>query len=341
MKHRKLTICLVIALALASFFIIQPAFAIENQVPAPKLKIPIPGMAPFSDVNSSNGNIASSWIAEYIVAIYRYGIGIIGLLAMIMIAVGGVRWVISQGNPGKVGEAKGQITGALSGVALALGSYMLLSLINTDLVNFRPLNIGLIEKPDFSSAGGVLTGDYTGKPSFSNNNSTYDSMLRQAVNQFNNGQDCNLAKAIMMTESAGNPKAASKDSKGQVLAKGLMQTINSTFTRMNVGSDPFDPQTSINAGVKYLSQLKRTACNGGTSNSVGCISTQTKYIAAAYNGGPGANAASKRSGCSGKTAWECPANWDRSRSNSYLQTYNYVGKVQANLNLITTNGWGC
>lgn len=330
-------------------FFAQPSFAIDpiadlpnlnnNVVKAPQLKIPIPGMPAFSDVAPSKGNLANSWIAEYLIGIYRYGIGIIGVLAVIMIAVGGVKWIISQGNPSKIGEAKDNIFGALTGLTLAMGSYLLLSMINTDLVNFRPLSIDQLEKPEFTSSGGTLTGPYTGKPTFSNNNNKYDSMLRQAANQY--GIDCNIVKAIMMTESNGNPKATSKDASGKPLAKGLMQIIDSTFSKLAVGSDPYDPQTSLNAGAKYLAQLQNNACNGASSNSVGCVASQLKYMAAAYNGGPKANSASTRATCSGKTAWECPENWDKSRSNSFLQTYNYVGKVQANYNQIISNNWGC
>ena len=58
-----------------------------------------------------------------------------------------------------------------------------------------------------------------------------------------------LIKAIIMMESAYNPKAVSKQG-----AKGLMQLMPKTARALGV-KDAFNPAHNINGGVKYLRQL--------------------------------------------------------------------------------------
>jgi hypothetical protein len=85
--------------------------------------------------------INSSTIANYIASVYRYGVGLVAALAVLMIMVGGFQWIFAVGNPSKIGAAKGIIASALVGLFLALGSVMLLKTINPDLVTLSSLTI--------------------------------------------------------------------------------------------------------------------------------------------------------------------------------------------------------
>ena len=76
----------------------------------------------------------------------------------------------------------------------------------------------------------------------------YEQEVATASAQY--GVDPNLIQAVIQQESRGNPNA--KSSAG---AMGLMQLMPTTFNSLGVGSDAYDPQTNINAGTKYLSQL--------------------------------------------------------------------------------------
>ena len=96
-----------------------------------------------------------SWIGQYINILYRYIIGLAAILAGVMILFGGFIWLTSFGSPEKVKQAKDYITGAFTGLLLALFSYFILSTINPDLVNFNPINVGVV-KP--LVAGGFGTG---------------------------------------------------------------------------------------------------------------------------------------------------------------------------------------
>ena len=64
--------------------------------------------------------------------------------------------------------------------------------------------------------------------------------------------DSALIKAIIMMESAYNPKAVSKQG-----AKGLMQLMPRTARALGV-KNAFNPTHNINGGVKYLRQLLNT-----------------------------------------------------------------------------------
>ena len=83
--------------------------------------------------------ITGKTIGEYIQAIYNYAIGIVGILAAVVLMFGGVIWLTAGGSQEKVKEAKAWIGASLSGLVLLLGSYMILSTINPDLVSFKEI----------------------------------------------------------------------------------------------------------------------------------------------------------------------------------------------------------
>lgn len=85
-------------------------------------------------------NITETSIGEYIAAIYKYAIGIVGILATVILMYGGVRWITSGGNSEKIGDAKAWIGAALSGLVLALASFLILATINPALVEIQSIS---------------------------------------------------------------------------------------------------------------------------------------------------------------------------------------------------------
>lgn len=83
--------------------------------------------------------ISSDSLGKYIIAIYNYGVGLVSVLAVVMIMFGGYKWIFAAGNSTSINDAKSTIISALVGLILALGSYLLLSAINPELVKFKPL----------------------------------------------------------------------------------------------------------------------------------------------------------------------------------------------------------
>ena len=59
---------------------------------------------------------------EVISYIFKILIGIGALIAVAMVIMAGIEWMTSDGNPGKIGEAKTKIKNALLGVGILLGS---------------------------------------------------------------------------------------------------------------------------------------------------------------------------------------------------------------------------
>lgn len=95
----------------------------------------------FNSSDKTTGNIAN-----YIRAIYKYAIGIVGILAAVVLMIGGVMWVVAGGSATMIGEAKSWIGAALTGLVLALMSYLILATVNPALVNFKTTGIKTVEE---------------------------------------------------------------------------------------------------------------------------------------------------------------------------------------------------
>lgn len=89
-------------------------------------------------------------IPNYLNNIYKFAVGIAGLLALGMIVAGGVYYTVSAGSSDKQKDAKDMITSALFGVGLLLGSYLILKTINPQIVtldlNFTNIEGGSLQK---------------------------------------------------------------------------------------------------------------------------------------------------------------------------------------------------
>ena len=118
--------------------------------------------------NATNGGSFS----DYIDFLYGLSIAIAALLAVIKIVVAGVKYMMSS-LPGTKGNAKDEIKGALLGLLLILGAYLILNTINPALtkttVNFQSLkeNPNLAKRPpalkpaSSAPAGGAAGGAVT------------------------------------------------------------------------------------------------------------------------------------------------------------------------------------
>lgn len=72
--------------------------------------------------------------------VYKFIAGIAGIAAVIVMMAGGYVWLFAGGNASKVTEAKSLITSAVLGLVLVLGSYMILNLINPELIKLKSLD---------------------------------------------------------------------------------------------------------------------------------------------------------------------------------------------------------
>src|SRR3989344_3190012 len=76
-----------------------------------------------------------SKLPDYIVYFFVLAVIAAGLMGVVSIAWGGIRYISSAGNPESVGYAKDRIRGSILGIILLMFSYILLNTINPSLVN--------------------------------------------------------------------------------------------------------------------------------------------------------------------------------------------------------------
>ena len=149
----------------------------------------------------------------------------------------------------------------------------------------------------------------------------YGTLIDAAAAKY--GVDPATMRAIIQAESSGNPNAFHPDTDGQSsyglsqIRPGtarLLDPSNAGLSNAEIAQHLYDPAYSIDMQAKYLSQLSQKY-------------SDPIMIAAAYNGGPNANAPSVN--CPGNTRWQCQ--WDDNAhtvpNTGYQVTRNYTSKV--------------
>lgn len=272
----------------------------------PKLQMPIPNVkfqpAIKCTTQGDENKLCVNWIAEYIAGIYKYAIGIVGILATIVMMIGGVMWMMSGGNASTAGEAKSWITSSLTGLVIALCSYMILYQVNPALVLPTGLKLQIVkpvpEEGDNSSRS-ITTGDIAGIniPSGTvgevvNNmigKYTYSQEKRLTSADGNNYIDCSSFVCIVLVKSgqtAPNPAACTTAS----LFTGSPQETNLAAMPAGIVVG-YPPSASTNgAGHAWISMSDGRFANarGGTEgrqpgNSITIVSasqvtaTMAKY----------------------------------------------------------------
>ncbi|MAF20591.1 MAG: hypothetical protein CMI55_02830 [Parcubacteria group bacterium] len=124
LNSRKIFIILLLFIC-ASLFITNFASArykIETTIPTPGFNL-LP-------------KDASPDLATYIRGIYLFGIGLVGVAALVYLTIGGLIYMTSD-TIGSKEKAKEYIWGAISGLILALAAYLILYTINPNLVKLK------------------------------------------------------------------------------------------------------------------------------------------------------------------------------------------------------------
>jgi len=106
--------------------------------------------------NSKTGKMESDLLSRYILGFYNYGLAIAGILATIVLMGGGVIWLVSAGDPGKISQAKELITGSISGIVILVVAWMILNTINPNLVNLTPIKTTTLTKVILDSDDGMI-----------------------------------------------------------------------------------------------------------------------------------------------------------------------------------------
>lgn len=88
----------------------------------------------YTPMESIPGGSGSGDFYDYVKDIYNFGIWTVGIAALLMIMIGGYMYLTSAGNNASMEKAKGVITDAIVGLVMAMLAYLLLYIINPDLV---------------------------------------------------------------------------------------------------------------------------------------------------------------------------------------------------------------
>ncbi|MFA6908435.1 MAG: lytic transglycosylase domain-containing protein [Patescibacteria group bacterium] len=289
-------------------------------------------------IAGQNIEITGSTIGEWISAFYVFFVGIAGILSTVMIMWGGYQYVTSFGSQTQLTKAKEQIESSIIGLVLSLGAYIILVTINPALVNFKNLSIKYVSTIEQGFPGeNVLSGDefLSGSWKFfdavewnGGNVSAYDALITEIAS---GKVDRDVVKAIMLIESSGDPNA-----KSGLGACGLMQVMPATAGVADC-TPLYDPRTNITAGVAFLQFIFSDTCPNATQKDPCpkgpvCVEGNLMYVAAAYNGGRGANKCSSeraateedpvaREGCPGETWWQCVKNPKYAPTREYVQWF--------------------
>ncbi len=125
----------------------------DFNIKTPKTSIGIPGLD-FTDVpdiiytdREGRDYLLLPWLPEYISALYKFSLGIVSIVAVIMIMIQGIKILISgtMGQDQKIEGYKG-IGRIVMGLLIAWGSFLILYTINPNLVNFKALKVQYVEK---------------------------------------------------------------------------------------------------------------------------------------------------------------------------------------------------
>ncbi|OGY93593.1 MAG: hypothetical protein A2406_04475 [Candidatus Komeilibacteria bacterium RIFOXYC1_FULL_37_11] len=106
--------------------------------------VPIPIRIGSYDFGGTN-IVGPDFLASYIVAIYTYGAGFAGIVAMFMLVIAGWRWLFAAGNASKIAAAKDTVNGVLVGLALLFGGQLLLRQISENFSSIQSLKVQLPE----------------------------------------------------------------------------------------------------------------------------------------------------------------------------------------------------
>lgn len=102
----------------------------------------LPGLPLTGDIN----------LSQYVVGLYNFLLSIVGIVAVMMLIIGGMKYITAAGNASIIGDAKDTISNAIFGLLLALLSWVIVSTINPDVLYIKnpASNLGSVYENNFA-----------------------------------------------------------------------------------------------------------------------------------------------------------------------------------------------
>lgn len=95
---------------------------------------------------ATDSKMSSDLLARYIQAIYNYGLAIVAILAAIVLMGGGLLWLTSGGDNGRISKAKEMIIGSISGLVILFCAWIILNTVNPALLELKSIDTIVIVK---------------------------------------------------------------------------------------------------------------------------------------------------------------------------------------------------
>lgn len=128
-------------------------------------------------------------IAKYLIGIYNFLLSIVGIVAVVMLILGGMKYITAAGNSGTVQAAKNSIKDALFGLILALLSYVIVGTINPDVLYLRQPGASFLkENITTSSVQGYWTTNADGTLTYTSPEGYQRRMSPETAEQVKSGE---------------------------------------------------------------------------------------------------------------------------------------------------------
>lgn len=124
----------------------------------PRLGTSIPGLE-LTDATKEESEVIVPFLAQYINAVYRYGVTVVLVIAIVMVVYGGFRYLVGS-SLGDIQTGKKIIQDALIGMLIVLGAYMLLNTVNPSTVNLSVLKLVFVDEMQLLLTIETPTGDW-------------------------------------------------------------------------------------------------------------------------------------------------------------------------------------
>lgn len=204
-------------------------------------------------------------LVTYIQSIFKFFIWTVGIAALLMLMIGGFMYMTSAGNQANAGTAKKIITDALLGLIVVLFAWVILNVINPDLVKINLSSVGAL-KVDLKNPspgggnGGSLNTNFNPPiplqpprapgplPSGSLDETSARLLAEELGIDINRAQGCSASVQTACTSLAGLPEdvlfrlADLEDATGGnvVLTGGTESSLHSNGTLHGPGNPVFD-----------------------------------------------------------------------------------------------------
>lgn len=122
-----------VLLSFAAVAMIATLFALPSTSDATRATLDLWGG---QETNVTNAlGLGTKDIRTTIAAIINVALGLLGIVAVVIVLLGGFKWMTAGGEQGKVDEAKKLITQGIVGLAIIMSAYAIAQFVITSLEN--------------------------------------------------------------------------------------------------------------------------------------------------------------------------------------------------------------